>query len=210
MPTATKVVRVSHNQKTGSVGGTYRPVGPSCPPSCALLKPDPETGKSPCYATKRFVNMHQKASAKNNHKYEALAGLDLVRHCISGGHMKGGTGKLDHEHVDEMLQFHKDYPRTQGWSYTHDYTQFRDNGHGPHNFPSNLSILASVDSIKDKENANADGWNTARVIGKPEDATSDEVLCPYDKAKFDGVKARLTCRTCKLCWKSKNIAFVKF
>lgn len=206
MPTSTKVVRVSHNAKTGAVGATYRPVGDSCPPQCALLKPD-ENGKSPCYATKSFANMHQKKSKNDNHKYESLAGLDLVRHCVTGGHMK--NGELDHEHVDEMLEFHSNYPRTQGWSYTHDYTKFRDAGHSPESMPENLTILASVDTVEQKEEAKSDGWNTARVIDSPADRLDDEVLCPYDKAKYLKEKPNVTCRSCQMCWQEYNIAFIK-
>ena len=61
-------------------------------------------------------------------------------------------------------------------------------GFGPDNQPSNLQILASCHSLKDKEEFNAAGWKTARVIDEPEERTADEVLCPFDLAKRRGVK----------------------
>ena len=67
----TKVVRVSHDRKTGPVSATYRPVGDTCPP-CSLAG-------NGCYAERGRVNIHQRQSAEETVDLDNAA-ADLLRH----------------------------------------------------------------------------------------------------------------------------------
>lgn len=57
--------------------------------------------------------------------------------------------------------------------------------------------MASVDSVSEKEEANAAGWRTFRVRGPGDPLLPDEVVCPAaEEAKTHG---RVVCASCKLC-----------
>ena len=200
----TKVVRVSHDRKTGPVSATYRPVGDTCPP-CSLAG-------NGCYAERGRVNIHQRQSAEETGDLDNAAGMDLLRHMVSGDWFRpwGDHMRLDTAYVRTVLDWHAGQPRTQGWSYTHHFSVWDRAGLGPSAWPDNFHVLASCDDLDTAHAAQDAGWHTARVILDPSDREPSEVLCPYDKAKHAGTLPAVTCRTCRLCWEPvNNIAFLK-
>ena len=200
----TKVVRISHDRKTGPVSATYRPVGTTCPPC--------ELAGHGCYAQRGRVNIHQRASADETGDLDNAAGIDLVRHMVSGDWFRpwGDYQRLDTAYVQAVLAWHREQPRTFGWSYTHRSDVWDRANLGPNFWPENFHCLASCDDLPTARAAQAAGWTTARVILDPSERERNEVLCPYDKAKHAGVLPDVTCRTCHLCWApANNIAFLK-
>jgi hypothetical protein len=205
-----KVTPYGHNAKLGiGVGTTYRPVGPTCPPSCPLLN-------GGCYAQRGHVAIQQARSANDDHDLMTLASRTLVRHLVSGDWMKtikDGRKILDKAFVRAVIALHTKCPWLTGWGYTHAADRFRKAGINPSDLPSNLHILASCDTVSQKEEHNAAGWRTARVIQELSDRTKDEFVCPVDAQKRAGIpqERRTTCAQCKACFATtKNIAFLKF
>ena len=196
------VVKKSFNRKTGEVGATYRPVGPTCPSDCALL----DNG---CYAQRGFTNFQQMNAAEYTDEFDKLADCEFVRHQVSGDAFH--DDELDVKYAKAMIGFHYDHEQVEGWTYTHRHQDWDDAGLGPEVHPNNLAILASVDSIKEAKRAWKAGWNTARVTTDPKDKRDEEVLCPYDLAKHQnpGKQPAVQCVSCKKCWQGKNILFVK-
>ena len=204
--TQTKVVRVSGDRKTGPVSATYRPVGATCPPC--------ELAGNGCYAERGRVAIHAKRSAEETGDLDNAAGMDLVRHMVSGDWFRtwGAFQRLDREYVQRVLDWHRGQPRTLGWSYTHRYDVWDRAGLGPDAWPENFIVLASCDDLETAQAAQAAGWTTARVIESREELAEIEIFCPYDKAKHAETLPTVTCRTCRLCWEAphgKHIAFLK-
>lgn len=218
--TGTRVVRVSGDRKTGPVSATYRQVGDTCPGSCGLLG-------NGCYAERGRVGIHQRKTGTDHvGDLDEAAGMDLLRHMVSGDWFRkwGKWTRLDVEYVRSVIEWHRGQPRTQGWSYTHDFEAWDRAGVGPTSglWPENFVVLASCESKEQRARAKAAGWQTARVVeDQYEDGREEgEVYCPYDKAKHGQRGAEkstpsVTCRTCRLCWEpasdglQKDIAFLK-
>lgn len=205
-----KVVPNGNNQKVGpGVATTYRPVVITCPLTCPLMG-------NGCYAQEGRVNIQQAASAHDDGDLMRLAGNTLVRHLVSGDWLKtlkSGKRTLDRALVRGVFALHSKCSWLTGWGYTHAADEFEKAGISPANFPKNLHILASCETIEAKQAHNAKGWRTARVIDEAKDKTADEFLCPVDLAKRKGIPAerRTNCARCKACFATtKNIAFIKF
>jgi hypothetical protein len=205
-----KVTPRGHNAKLGlGVGTTYRPVGLTCPSDCPLLN-------GGCYAQRGHVAIQQSRSKNDDHDLMTLGGNTLVRHLVSGDWMKtlkDGRKWLDKAFIRSVIALHVKCPWLTGWGYTHAADKFRKAGINPSDLPSNLHILASCDTVSQKQEHNAAGWRTARVIQELADRTKDEFVCPVDAQKRAGIpqERRTTCAQCKACFNtSKNIAFLKF
>ena len=196
------VERYSQNAKLGGMGATYRKVGPTCPQSCPLLG-------NGCYAQRNHVNIHQQRADKRQDSLDELCGLDMVRHLVSGDAFKGN--RLDRPFVRQLIDWHKDNPRTRGAIYTHRISSWTSAGFTPKTIPHNLAVLASVDSMAARRKANALGWRTARIIDYEHEVARGEILCPYDLYRRHLVRPNPhTCRTCQLCWVGKkDIAFLR-
>jgi hypothetical protein len=87
-----------------------------------------------------------------------------------------------------------------GWTgYTHQWRKSTSQG-------LKTLVMASVESVDTKNQANALGWRTFRVMRKNESLQTDEVLCPASEE----AGRKTTCENCKLCSgtskKAKNIA----
>ena len=52
--------------------------------------------------------------------------------------------------------------------------------------------MASVDNLEEKEEANARGWRTFRVVKDYDQLEPDEIICP-------NVTSGVSCAECKLC-----------
>lgn len=193
-------VKKSSNSKIGPCSATYRPVGLTCPSECVLL----DNG---CYAQRGHTNIQSTQSTYYSDELTTLADSDFVRHHVSGDFFDHDELNLDY--LFQVLKFHYDNPQVVGWTYTHRWEDIEEVA-PVEIHPKNLTILASVDSIKEKSLANAFGWRTARV-SEINDRLDDEILCPIDLAKHLKKKTYTTCVTCRLCWTSKkNILFLKF
>ena len=205
-----KVVPYGSNAKMGpGVGTTYRPVGLTCSPTCPLLE-------SVCYAKRGHVNIHQARSADDIGDLSQLAGNRLVRHLVSGDWLRparNGARKLDRDLVDGVAELHRACPWLIGWGYTHSPEEFAGAGVRPGDFPGNMHLLASCDTVEQKTQHNANGWRTARVIDTVAEKLPDEFVCPVDLQKSKNVPAakRTNCARCQACFATtKNIAFIKF
>ena len=203
------VVPNGANSKLGpGVATTYRPVGPTCPPGCALA--------SACYAKRGRVAIQAKRSEGRTDRLWAAAGNTLIRHVVSGDWFKpakDGRKIVDRALLTEAIETHTQAPWLTGWGYSHAAERLQRAGFGPDSWPSNFRILASCETAEHKELLNADGWQTARVIEEIEDKLPDEKLCPVDAQKRGGVPKewRTTCAICRKCFDTdRNIAFLKF
>jgi hypothetical protein len=215
--------KLGSDRKKGIIIATnYRPVGDaarglgSCPTGCGML--NPETGKAEdCYTKKFLVNQQVKKSwARNDDLSKFLEkGANYVRLHTSGDFFKqlDNTYVLDKEYLDSVIDFARQNPKVLFWTYTHDVIKLIEAGYSYNNnsFPDNLHITASCDSNDVMDYAIQHGYRTARVIKGYDQKLSNETLCPFDKAKHDGVKPNTNCVKCTLCFNNKhkkNIAFL--
>lgn len=204
------VVANGANAKLGpGVATTYRPVGPTCPPSCPMAQH--------CYAKRCRVALAAKRSEARTDDLRSAAGNTLIRHVVSGDWFnEGADGRklVDRAILTEAIELHTDAPWLTGWGYSHGAERLQRAGFGPDSWPRNFRILASCQAVDHKEQLNADGWQTARVIDEKADKLPDEVLCPVDAQKRAKVPAekRTTCARCRKCFdgKDRNIAFLRF
>ena len=203
----TLVKRNSADRKLGGMSATYRVVGPTCPPGCPLLG-------NGCYAQRGYVDLVARRHVPATGDLDYAAGIDLVRHLVSGDWFRrwGKHTRLDRALVRRVIEWHKANPRTQGFSYTHDWRAFTRAGLGPRAWPSSFRILASVHTSAAAQQARRSGWQTARVIDRPDDREAGEILCPYDLSKYlKRQPIKVTCRTCRACFDGyrRPMAFLK-
>ena len=217
----TLISPLTSNAKLGKgVATSYRPVGDSsmglgtCPSKCPLL---PANGGA-CYTRKFLVDNQQRNSNLRNDPLDRLIekGAKFVRLHTSGDFYKGENGAtvLDSDYLSEVVAWSRDHADVTVWTYTHDISKFveKEFTYKVGAFSNNLHIVASCDSIEEKNLANSHGFRSARVIDKIEDKLEDETFCPYDLAKHEGKKPSVNCKDCTLCFNPKhrkNIAFLK-
>ena len=201
----TITMRQSGNRKLGGMAATYRPVGATCPQSCPLLN-------NGCYAQRAFAGIAQGRAMKSRGLTTDFHGVDIVRWNVSGDVYT--NDHLDTGYVHDMVQFHRDHPETEGYTYCHRAEDLIMAGMGPSTWPGNFTILASCDSLEDRELYKDLGFKTARTVSSPDEVAAGEVLCPYDMFKHRGYQLSeipTNCRKCKLCFRGeRDIAFVKF
>lgn len=208
-----KTVDKSGNAKTGFVGATYRKVGETCPSTCSHL-----ISKS-CYALSSFTGMHQRDAgwdafdgmtyynwvASYTPKQLAKIG-NTIRLHVSGDFFYGDT--LDTQYIQGVVKAHEDFPGILGYTYTHRYQDF-----GGYNFPENLIVNASCDTLEDIHAAKAQGWPTVTTTSADDTRKRWEqegvifLTCP---AQTTAKSAKpLTCADCRLCMKPRKftIAF---
>ena len=220
----------SQNAKLGSglVATTYRPVGDAatgcgtCPSGCMLIPGKQTSPDEPICYTKGFLVDRQQQASRN--RFDSLdrlltKGIKLVRLHTSGDFFcpdgEGGY-KLDMPYVETVIAWCFANPDVKVWTYTHDVTLFVQAGLTYNNgsFPSNLHLLASVDTLEQRAFAKAHGFKTARVFSDPSDKVDGETFCPYDLNVHKGRKGKnngVTCAKCTLCFNhnhKKDIGFV--
>ena len=217
----TLIAPSTQNTKLGMMACSYRTVGDSakgsgtCPSNCPLL---PEHGGK-CYTRKFLVNLQQKHALDRNDDFDKFLfkGATTVRLNVSGDiFMSDGNGgcALDVEYLKAIIDWAIKNPKVTVYTYTHNPIMVIEAGYSyiGNSFPSNLHIVASVDTIEEKNMAVYHGFRSARVIDKAEDKLADETFCPYDLALHEGRKPNVTCASCRLCFEikhKKNIAFLK-
>lgn len=217
----TQNAKLGDHKKGEIVATTYRPVGNAakgngtCPSTCPHL---PEDGGA-CYTSKFLVNRQQKASRERHDDLNRLTlkGAKLVRLHTSGDFfVPDGQGgyMLDTDYLNEIIDWCRANPDVTVWTYTHDVRKLIGAGfsYAAGSFPKNLHIVASVETPIERTIAKSNGYRTAQVIESAQDKAQDATLCPYDLALADGVKPKVTCARCKLCFNPKHrkdIAFIK-
>lgn len=65
--------------------------------------------------------------------------------------------------------------------------------------PYQQYLMASVQTAKQKAEANAKGWKTFRTVASIEDKLPDEVLCPASAEYLAIAGKKATCEQCRLC-----------
>ena len=202
-------VKKSGNAKTGFVGATYRKVGETCPSTCAML-----TANS-CYALTAFVGITQRRSVRDAMDgmayYDFIAGLtekdlakigNTVRLHVSGDFFY--NDEIDTPYVQGVKLTHRTFPNVLGYTYTHRYSDF-----GVYDFPENLVVNASCDSVEDIHAAQALGWPTVTTTS----ATDTRKRWEQDGVTFltcPAQTAGLTCAQCRLCMKKDRKFTIAF
>lgn len=198
---AITLVSKSGNAKTGFVGATYRKVGETCPSTCAHLV------SNSCYALTSFTGITQRRSDRSEFdgmNYAAfITGLtdkqlskigNTVRLHVSGDFFY--QDGIDTVYVQGVKTAHTMNPHVLGYTYTHRWQDF-----GAYNWPANLVVNASCDTLEDIHAAQAAGWPTVTTTGpndtrkRWEDEGVTFLTCPAQTAN-------LTCAQCRLCMKS--------
>ena len=204
----TKTVLNSENLKLGpGWSATYRPVGTSCPSDCPLMA-------AGCYAERGRVAMWSDRSQDDVSDFRELDGAARVRWEVSGDGLNP-SGTLDLANWKAKAAWHERNPAGLSLSYTHAIDAYMRAGVMADDVPERMSLLASVHSLEEAEERWSQGWRTARVVDRPGVARAEqERYCPYDLAKYRGVKKKTNCANCRLCWapehQDKDILFVEF
>lgn len=174
----TKVVPDSRNGKLGDdIAATYRPVGLTCPSTCAFLG-------NGCYAEKGNVGIHQRKTVDDRDALEKAlsSGRKILRHHVSGDFFK--DDELDVEYLESLIAFHRKFDWMLGFTYTHNIRAFVEAGYTADKLPPNLIILASCDSPDMASWAERGGYRTARVAKSLDVALNeraeDEIVCPQN------------------------------
>jgi hypothetical protein len=203
------VIPNGNNAKLGpGVATTYRPVGPTCPPDCAIA--------AVCYAKRGRVAIHADRSEGRRDALRKAAGNTLIRHLVSGDWFReaaDGRKLVDRNMLTEAIELHTQCPWLTGWGYTHGAERLHRAGFGPGSWPANFRILASCETEERRAKLKQYGWQTARVITDKCQKAPDEFLCPVDSQKRAKVPAnqRTTCARCRRCFNSdSDIAFLQF
>jgi len=159
-----------------------------------------------CYAKRGFVGIHQIASNDTNHSLDNAKDARFIRHHVSGDVFI--NDRLDVEYVQMLVDWHAANPFTTGWMYTHRIQAWVDAGFTSAVIPSNLEVIASVDTENERLYALEHGFKYARIeVDADKPLASNEVLCPFDKKKDKGSYTddiKVTCRNCQLCFADKH------
>jgi len=157
--------------KRRAVFATYRPVGHTCPSSCALL----DAG---CYAQGGNVALHSRRGAPieaggKGATFDPLAWAlalpqdALVRWNVSGD-VVGPDGSV---YRDTIKRAHKLRPDLVGWTYTHAWRD-PDVAAWAASLPGNVNCVASLDDPTDAAEARAMGWTTVSSVVPTKDGQS--------------------------------------
>lgn len=190
------------------VDATYASIKATCPDSCELK----DKG---CYAQTSFVGMinnRMNRRAKGNSPLEtARAEAKAIDQSYKGGAVP--TGRFLRIHVAGDSRTRAGTKVLNGaagrwlkrggkaiWSYTHCWKNV------PRELWSNVSVLASVDSIKDVEAARANGYAPAMVV--PEHISEKAYVLPGSDTKWipcPNQTRGVGCSDCRLCFDANRL-----
>jgi hypothetical protein len=201
------LVENSKNVKIGNIAATYAPIEQTCPDSCKLKD-------SVCYAQTSFVGIQNarltKVARKGRYTALQLAKLEAeaIDQASSNPRVLSGSKRLGplRLHVSgdsrtiggtkKLAAASKRYTKRTGsvvYSYTHSWKIV------PRQAWGSISILASVDDLKQAKQALKKGYAPAVVVDShPEDGKKwqfkdlNVIPCPSQTRN-------VTCETCKLC-----------
>jgi hypothetical protein len=179
-------VEVSKNAKTGPCSNLYAPLS-TCPDTC----PFKARG---CYARNGKTYMHARRCTESEAQYtqletaqheadkiRSLSGKLPLRLHVSGDFFDAQCAAIIDSAAGEYTAKHGQAV----WAYTHNWRVI------PRETFKNISILASVENMKDATEAKKAGYAVAIVI--PEGTKSDSVtICPH-------ITRGTPCVSCKLC-----------
>jgi len=196
------------SNKNYKVDCTYTSIEKTCPSSCPMKK-----DKS-CYASLGFVGIHEKRSTKESKNKTAF---DLAKEEANKIIENSNTNsKYLRLHVSgdsvtkkgtELLAKACDFwiSKTNGkvWTYTHSWKKIERKRWG------NISVLASIDSNKEIDNAFKLGYVPAIIVDKFESKKSFKI----NNTKFIPCPAQthenISCADCKLCFNSDKLLSLK-
>lgn len=195
--------KLSNNRKTGPMAAIYREVGATCPSSCPLLN-------NGCYAQRGRAAFHAKRGGTKTFSFAELIEsmpTNTVRLNVTGDFLTP-DGTPDITYLEALKAAAKKNPRVTFYGYTHAWRILADY---VKDMPKNVTILASVNSKDEGQEAEALGWRYARVTDKPDLTNGKEVYCPVDKAKKNKAKPTTTCIRCRMCFDDtpQHIVFFK-
>ncbi len=206
-------VEDSKNSKIGKADTTYASIKASCPDTCALK------GGKGCYSENSYAGI---VISRLNEEAKDLTSIQVAKaealaidNSYSGGkipigrHLRLHTGGDSRSITSTRIlnaaigrwKTRSEDGKNICWSYTHGYKQI------PRSEWSNVSILASVDSIKDVKIARKQGYSPAIVVAEfpaLKTFTIDNcdvkwIPCPAQ------LKKEITCVSCKLCFNSDRL-----
>lgn len=178
----------SRNSKTGNVFQlSFIPVGmfteqgfdkssddAVCPTDCFFKD------SNACYVNLAYAPRAIVQSIRNGNYQDKINYLKLSQNVLRLGSY-GDCSCLPYEFIEKIVKAAK-----QGYlNYTHGWKTCDSRF-------ANIA-MASVESIADKELANAMGYRTFRVRPIDGEILEDELLCPYEKNNF------ITCKMCMKC-----------
>jgi hypothetical protein len=203
----------SGNSKIGGtrkVDGTYASIKATCPDTCSLK------GDGSCYAMNSRVGMYV---AKLNKRARSASPLKVARaeaqaidEAYNGKQIPAGRDLRLHVAGDSRTikgtrLINKAVSRWKGrggndaWSYTHAWR------HVPRSEWSDVSVLASIDYIKEAPLARKQGYAPAIVVAKH--LSNKTYLLPKSKVKWipcpAQTKAGVSCVSCRLCFDSNRL-----
>lgn len=187
---------------------TYVPVKQTCPKSCKLM----DNG---CYAKLSYVGI---VNSRLTKKADNLSPVKVARleaqaidNAYSGGpipeyrdlriHVSGDSRTIiGTKIINAAVGRWKNRGGDSAFGYTHAWK------HVPRNTWSNVSMLASVDSIKDVTSARKNGYAPAIVVPefpskrafKLKDSDTTWIPCPAELKKEN-----IACADCRLCMKAE-------
>lgn len=187
-------IKLTGGRKDTAFYATYRAVGYSCPESCVLLN-------NGCYAQGGNVAIHQKGRVSDSdadiyrREVARIPSGSIVRLHVSGDVMlpagPDGSTEVDTEYLQAIVDVAHERPDVTFYGYTHGWQYINRDAY---DWPSNLTLNASVDRPEDMSAAVDAGWPITTVI--PSDTKwrrdGDTVVCP---AQTSG----LSCAECMLC-----------
>lgn len=194
------------NKKTG-LPGTYRPVGASCPSSCALLG-------AGCYAQKGNVALAQKRAEVELTRdlSSAALGMAVAKHTQAGPcrlHVSGDLlrdGSADREYMAGLADIAKqiDNPSgTSAYGYTHAGEDTISEAELWHLASVGIRIRRSLDKAEDMDE------NTA-IVAERNFANFGEIKGIAKRKGLKVAKCReqldgTSCAECKLCWEKPEV-----
>lgn len=208
---AIKTVEKSGNSKTGFVGATYRKVGETCPSTCSHLV------SKGCYALTSFTGLHQREATRD--PFDGMTYFNFIQTLAVSPkklakigstvrlHVSGDffyNDEIDTQYVNGVKLAHETFPGVLGYTYTHRFTDF-----GTYEFPDNLVVNASCDTVEDIHAAQAAGWPTVTTTN----ATDTRKRWEQDGITFLACPAQtagLTCAQCRLCMKKDRKFTIAF
>lgn len=207
-------VENSKNEKLGkNVAATYASIESTCPSSCKLKN-------NGCYAQAGFVGIQNARLTRANEERSlsptqiAKIEAHLIDKSFNGSHIKNATMLRIHvsgdvasrSGVKAIAKASGRYMARGGgrvWTYSHAWKNI------PRSHWGKVSVLASVDSLREAHEAIAAGYAPAMAVPKFESHKAYLI----DGIKFIPCPAQtkddVTCSDCKLCAKSEFLESTK-
>lgn len=190
--------KLVHSRKS-KMFASYREVGRTCPASCPFL----DNG---CYAQDGHVLAIQRgSSSEHDGEVKLREVIRLPEGAILRDHVSGDfflDGRLDVEYLQATIEAARLRPDVTIFTYTHAWPYI---DRALYDWPPNLALNASCDTLEDLTIARHAGWPTTIVV--PSFFTGKlpvrSVVCPAQTV-------HLACLECRICMRGKRSATVIF